>query len=116
MSAPSDLLFASPARRSAAPPGPVALTIDDGGQEKLFASSALLALAAASQPPPPAQAPPAIAKARINPTKRVLKFVVPVTDGINYLGDVDLAVAPDDSLSVGAPRMLQMLEPILKPE
>ncbi len=41
---------------------------------------------------------------------------MPVTDGPTYLGDVTLAVAPDDSLSVQADRLLQMLEPILKPE
>lgn len=58
--------------------------------------------------PPPAQ--------RINPTKRTLRFVVPVSDGPSYLGDANLAVAPDDSLSVQAERMLQMLEPLLKPE
>ena len=113
MSAPSDLLFTSPARRSAAPAGPIALTIGATGEEALLGSSALLALAAAQ---PATAPPPPVPKVRINPTKRTLKFVVPVTDGPAYLGDVDLAVAPDDSLSVAAPRMLQMLEPILKPE
>lgn len=51
---------------------------------------------------------------RLNPTARTLRFIVPVTDGTNYLGDVELAVAPDDALSVVAPRLVQMLEPILK--
>ena len=51
---------------------------------------------------------------RVNPTARTLRFIVPVTDGTSYLGDVELAVAPDDALSVVAPRMVQMLEPILK--
>jgi len=51
---------------------------------------------------------------RINPTKRVLRFIVPLTDGPTYLGDIELAVSPSDDLSVVAPRLLQILEPILK--
>lgn len=50
---------------------------------------------------------------RINPTNRTLRFIVPLADNANYLGDVELAVAPDDSLSVVAPRMVQLLEPLL---
>jgi outer membrane usher protein len=46
----------------------------------------------------------------------VLRFIVPLTDGPSYLGDVELSVAPDDSLAVAAPRLLQILEPLLKPE
>jgi len=53
---------------------------------------------------------------RINPTKRTLRFIVPVTDGPVYLGDIDLAVAPDDALSVQAARLLQLLDPIVKPD
>jgi outer membrane usher protein len=87
----------------------------------VLASSALLALAAASQsaqasaaaPAAPAPETPA-PKARINPTKHTLRFVVPLTDNGNYLGDVDLAVDPQDRLSVRAERLLQLLEPILK--
>jgi len=33
---------------------------------------------------------------RINPTKRVLRFIVPLTDGPTYLGDIELAVSPSD--------------------
>ena len=58
---------------------------------------------------------PTAAPGKINPTKRVLRFIVPLTDGPTYLGDVELAVAPDDSLSVLAPRLLQLLEPLVKP-
>lgn len=57
---------------------------------------------------------PASARGRINPTKRTLRFVVPLNDGETYLGDVDLAVTPDDTLSVATPRLLQLLEPVLK--
>jgi outer membrane usher protein len=63
-----------------------------------------------------AEVAPAPAPVKINPTKRILRFIVPVTDGPTYLGDIDLAVAPDDSLSVAKPRLMQMLEPILKPD
>lgn len=54
------------------------------------------------------------APTRINPTQRTLRFIVPVTDGPTYLGDVELAVSPKDELSVVAPRLLQLLEPLLK--
>jgi len=62
-------------------------------------------------PIPVADFPP---RQRINPTKRTLRFVVPLTDGPTYLGDVDLAVSPLDELSVAAPRLLQLLEPLLR--
>lgn len=62
------------------------------------------------------EAAPASERVRINPTKRTLRFVVPLNDGETYLGDVDLAVAPDDTLSVAAPRLIQLLEPLLKPD
>ena len=120
MSAPSDLLRMR-SRRGSAPVEPSPLTGTEGANEVL-GSAAFLALAA-GQPATPA-APgngPATADAgadaiKINPTKRTLRFIVPVTDGATYLGDVTLAVAPDDALSVQADRLLQMLEPILKPE
>ena len=44
------------------------------------------------------EAAPASERVRINPTKRTLRFVVPLNDGETYLGDVDLAVAPDDEI------------------
>ena len=64
----------------------------------------------------PMAAVAAVVAQRINPTNRVLRFIVPLTDGPRYLGDVELSVAPDDSLAVGAPRLLQILEPLLKQE
>lgn len=67
-------------------------------------------------PPMPVAVAPAVARERINPTNRVLRFIVPLTDGPSYLGDVELSVAPDDSLAVAAPRLLQLLEPLLKSE
>ena len=50
---------------------------------------------------------------RINPTSRELRFIVPLTDGSSYLGDIELAVSIKDELSVEAPRLLEMLKPIL---
>lgn len=73
-------------------------------------------IAPASPPPavaPVTETPPATE--RINPTNKVLKFIVPVSDGEIYLGDASLAVSPKDELSVEAPRLLQLLEPLLKP-
>lgn len=52
---------------------------------------------------------------RINPTSRELQFIVPLTDGPAFLGEIELAVSPQDKLSVGAPRFLQILRPIVKP-
>lgn len=69
------------------------------------------AAAAAGQGAAPAG--PSVEHQRINPTRRTLRFIVPLTDGPTYLGDVDLAVSPDDALSVAAPRFLQLLEPLL---
>jgi outer membrane usher protein len=63
--------------------------------------------------PPAAAQPPA---PKINPTARELRFIVPVSDGEIYLGDVELAVSPRDELSIEAPRLLQLLEPLLKAE
>lgn len=119
MSTPSDLLLASISRRGPAPAEPHALAAFDEA-DAVLEPIAFLALLAGVQPSP---VPPPVAAAgvpaeptRINPTKRVLRFVVPVTDSGQYLGDINLAVAPDDSLSVDGQRLLQMLEPILKPE
>jgi outer membrane usher protein len=120
MSAPSDLLLCVRARRGPAPVALSPLTWAEGANDVL-GSAAFLALAASqtagasavgSSPAADAVRPPV----KINPTKRTLRFIVPVTDGPTYLGDVTLAVSPDDSLAVQADRLLQMLEPILKPE
>ena len=125
MSAPSDLLLDRTARRFAAPRRGARL-IGLRAADPVLAYPAIAALLAAD--PVPLSAGPAGAdtavrsavsppvKARINPTKRTLRFIVPVTDGPTYLGDVALAVAPGDLLSVQADRLLQMLEPILKPD
>src|SRR5437588_9854205 len=105
MSAPSDLLFAKTARRRNAVAGGDVHQAQCAGRDGVLGSSALLALAAATQAAPAAGAAqssaPAVApapKVRINPTKRVLRFVVPLTDNGNYLGDVALAVDPPDTL------------------
>lgn len=87
---------------------------------RLNASNAVAADAAVWRGPDPTAAiissAPASMHQRINPTNRVLRFIVPLTDGPSYLGDVELSVAPDDSLAVAAPRLLQILEPLLRPE
>lgn len=72
--------------------------------------SALLATMALAAAPAAVQAAPPV---RLNPTRRVLRFVVPLTDGETYLGDVDLAVAPDDAMSVSADRFLALVRPRL---
>lgn len=53
--------------------------------------------------------------ARINPTNRELRFIVPLTVDTIYLGDLELAVSPQDVLSVDAARVLELLKPILLP-
>jgi outer membrane usher protein len=58
-------------------------------------------------------AEPALPAERINPTKHELRFIVPLADGPTYLGDIELAVSSNDALSVEAPRLLEMLKPIL---
>src|SRR5579859_1054087 len=52
---------------------------------------------------------------RINPTKRELRFIVPLTDGETYLGDLELAVSPQDMLSVDSVRLLDLMKPVLQP-
>jgi outer membrane usher protein len=71
---------------------------------------------AASTAIPSGAAAPAAPAARINPTKRDLHFIVPVTDGDTFLGEVELTVSPRDELSVQSDRMLQLLQPLLKAE
>jgi outer membrane usher protein len=122
MSAPSDLLFTGARPCRIAPPA--ARGLSAGADRDVFASTAILALTAAqgaapASPPVPVAAtavPASSTRVRINPTKRILRFVVPLTDNGLYKGDVDLAVDPQDRLSVKAERLLQILEPILKPD
>jgi outer membrane usher protein len=118
MSAPSDLLFRGTARRPGVHSRAVSLAGLAGGNFVLR-TSALLALAL-TQGATVAHAQSAdvaaASKVKINPTKRTLRFTVPVTDGPNYLGEINLAVTPDDALSVDSARLLQMLEPVLKAE
>ena len=70
----------------------------------MLAFPAFAAVVAAAQAAPALEAAADPAATRINPTQRTLRFVVPVTDGPRYLGDVILAVAPDDAISVQADR------------
>lgn len=82
----------------------------------MLGPAAMLAVVTPSVAPVAEPAIVAAARPRLNPTKRVLRFVVPLTDGGVYRGDVELAIDPDDRLSVKAARLLQILEPVLKPE
>jgi outer membrane usher protein len=71
-------------------------------------------LAAAAQAADPAGMQAAIDK-RINPTKRELRFIAPVADGANYLGEIEMRVSPKDEISLNSSRLLQMLEPLVEP-
>jgi outer membrane usher protein len=54
--------------------------------------------------------------ARINPTGRELRFIVPLADGELYLGDLELAVSPQDELSVDGSRLIELLKDRLTAE
>ena len=52
----------------------------------------------------------AVPEMRLNSTGRTMAIVVPVKDGLNYLGDIDAQIAPDDTLLVSVPRFIELLE------
>lgn len=58
----------------------------------------------------PAQRP------RLNPTGRAIVLTVPLKDGAAYLGDIPLTIGLDDTLSVPAERLFQLLTPLLAPD
>jgi outer membrane usher protein len=58
----------------------------------------------------PSAAEPAPHAARINPTERELRFIVPLADGELYLGDLELAVSPSDELAVDGVRLIELLK------
>lgn len=95
-----------------APPETARIDQRAGEDSRVLVSSAIF-LAAAQVPAEPALSQPAI---RINHTKRTLRFVVPITDNGAYLGEIDLAVDPEDRLAIKADRLLQLLKPVLQPE
>jgi outer membrane usher protein len=87
------------------------------------------AQAQAAQAPPPVAAAPAAPAAsapvatpagsapevRLNRTGRTMTIVVPLKDGANSLGDVDLQIRPDDSALVNLDRLVELLTPRLDP-
>jgi len=44
-----------------------------------------------------------------------MTIVIPLKDGANYLGDVDVQIRPDDSALVSLPRVVELLAPRLDP-
>lgn len=65
--------------------------------------------------PPAATAPtltvaqPQQAAPRLNPTGRQLQIIVPLNDRGNYLGDVEVRVAPDDTVEVAAEQVFEVV-------
>lgn len=69
---------------------------------------------------PPAPAPaPALAAAkpapRLNPSGRTLTMVAPLKDREIFLGDVEVQVAPDDSIQVSVIQVFELLKRTLDP-
>jgi outer membrane usher protein len=65
-------------------------------------------------PARPAPAAPATsAEPRLNTTNRSMAIVVPLKDGNNYLGDVDIQITPDDSILVSLERLIELVGPRL---
>jgi outer membrane usher protein len=52
----------------------------------------------------------------INPSDRVIQFIVPVQDGKFHLGDVVIAIQPNDTVSARAERLAKAVGRIVKPE
>ena len=53
---------------------------------------------------------------RLNPTGRAIVLTVGAIDGTAYLGDVPLTLGADDSISLPAQRLLDLLQPLLDPD
>lgn len=67
---------------------------------------------------PPSAIPVAVQsqqQERFNPTGRTIALTVPVKDGGNYIGDVPLTIAPDDTIELPTRRTLQLLGLLLDP-
>ena len=97
----------------------------DGGAFRialfLSASSGATTVAAAQtaqQAIPPAIVPVAAQspqQVRINPTGRAIAVTVPAKDGGNYLGDIPVTIAADDTIELPTRRTLQLLGLLLDP-
>jgi len=86
-----------------------------------FAAALVPATAAQAQAgqaaPPAAAAPggaePAAPDVRLNRTNRTMTIVVPLKDGPNNLGDIDILIRPDDTALVSLARLVELLAPRL---
>lgn len=61
-------------------------------------------------------APPAQDTERFNPTGRDIALTAPLRDGALVLGEVDFTLAADDTIHIGAQRLLSVLRPVLAPD
>ncbi len=75
-----------------------------------FAAGAVTAGVADAPSAPAARSQP------LNPTGRAIVLTVPAKDGSVYLGDMQLTIGADDSLSFPAARVTQLLGPLLNPD
>lgn len=64
-------------------------------------------------PPPSPSVPAQPAEPRLNTTDRTMTIVVPLKDGANYLGDVDVQITPDDTILVSLERLIELVAPRL---
>ncbi len=62
--------------------------------------------------PTPVESPPQV---RLNPTGRVMQITAPLTERDNYLGDVELRIAPDDSIEVAGWQIVEQLARVMDP-
>ncbi len=62
---------------------------------------------------PPSATPDPAAEPRLNTTDRTMTIVVPLKDGANYLGDVDIQITPDDAILVSIDRLIELVGPRL---
>jgi outer membrane usher protein len=68
-----------------------------------------------AQPTPPRAPALTMTPGRRNPTNRQVRLVGPIRDGDTVIGEVDFALTADDKLLVGAPKVLEALQPIIAP-
>lgn len=65
--------------------------------------------------PAPVQSPAAEPAARLNTTGRDIALTAPLREGEFILGEIGFVLAADDSLRVSAPRLQELLRPVLDP-
>ncbi len=83
------------------------------------AANAQTAQTPPTAPPPvtsaPVPAPSDVPEVRLNRTDRTMAIVIPVKDGANYLGDIDVQIRPDDTTLISLNRLVELLGPRLDP-